>query len=524
MHRKPNILLILADELRADALGCFGNTICRTPHLDSLAASGTRFDQCMITQPTCTPSRASILTGCYPSAIGSRMVGCVTPDDQRFMTHALKRDGYRTVSIGKIHLMPQGTEVDLLSSRMTEQGKLNFYGFDEVDLVNGHGMHCRGPLYTPWLNEQVPDLQARYDAAKPISPGLNNAKGSLRTHTWELPPHTHSSVYIADRTCASLERFSSEARENQPFFMHVSFPDPHHPNTVPEPYASMYDPALMPKPVPAVNEQDGATPLQLSVHHGKNGSDHQATRDGVIGTPPDQYDRYTLADWQAAKAIYYGMVTLLDQQIGRILQTLKKTGLDRDTLVVFLSDHGDYLGDHGMFGKGFHYDSVLRTPLIVAGPDIVAGRKLDGMASTVDLAPTLLDYANVPLPSAMQGVSMCRAIRGDEPLPRDAALTENDDDIAVMRARTLTTRQWKITWYCNTQDGELYNRQQDPDERVNRWHDPKLASVKSQLLNHLLEHVVCATDMSNGRSQKPAPPIPHWLPSPISICIEESNT
>lgn len=522
MSDQPNILLILADELRADALGCFGNPICRTPHLDSLAASGAQFEQCMITQPTCTPSRASILTGCYPSAIRSRMVGCVTPQDERFLPRVMKKSGYRTVSIGKIHLIPQGVEVEELGDALEHDGDLDYYGFEEVDLVNGHGMHCRGPQYTPWLKEQVPDLQQCYDAEKDISPGVNSPTGRLRTHTWELPPHTHSSVYIADRACERLERFASDATGDQPFFMHVSFPDPHHPNTVPQPYASMYDPNKMPAPIPPVNASDGATQRQLDVHHGKGLSQNTKSRDGVVGTPPDEYDRYTLADWQATKAIYYGMVSLLDEQIGRILQSLRETGLDRDTLVVFLSDHGDYLGDHGMFGKGFHYDSVLRTPLIIAGPDVVAGRKCDGMASTVDLAPTLLEYAKVSPPPAVQGVSMCNSLTGDAPLPRDAVLTENDDDIAVMRVRTLTTCQWKITWYCNSQDGELYDRQQDPDERINRWHDPQLSDVKSQLIQHLLEHVVCAVDMSNGRSQKPAPPIPHWLPSPISFSTQEA--
>jgi arylsulfatase len=353
----PNIILILCDELRADALGCLGSTIVQTPHLDRLAAEGTLFTQCMITQPTCTPSRASILTGCYPSTLRTRMVGCDTPDDPRFLPRVLAQHGYHTASIGKIHLVPQRDEPATIAQRLTT-GDHTYYGFQEIDLVNGHGDGCFGPQYSAWLQAKVPDWAERLQQRRPYAQGVN-------TCTWELPPEVHSSQYIADRAVDFLAR-----PHDQPFFLHVSFPDPHYPFTVPEPYASRYRPEDMPPPIPPVTESEGMPPLHTQVYQRQGGAitrpDGRPT-DRIIGTPPHDYARYTPADWQQVKAIYYGMVTLLDDCIGRVLHAVDANGLRDNTVVVFLSDHGDYLGDHGFYGKGLPYDSVLRVPLIWRG-------------------------------------------------------------------------------------------------------------------------------------------------------------
>ena len=237
---KPNILLIFADELRADHLGCFGHPVVQTPNLDRLAARGCRFDQCMIAQPTCTPCRASVLTGCYPSTIRSRMVGCVTPDDPRFLPRVLGEAGYRTRSIGKIQLAPQGEEPRRVEETRTAAGDVDYYGFHDVDLVNGHGDRCFGNGYSPWLRERVPDLDQRRDGKHSL-PHASKALADrgLGPYSYELPLETHSSCYIADRAVKALKAAADGA---EPFFLHVSFPDPHHPFTVPEPYAGRYRP------------------------------------------------------------------------------------------------------------------------------------------------------------------------------------------------------------------------------------------------------------------------------------------
>jgi arylsulfatase len=500
MTKNPNIIMILCDELRADALGCYGNTIIDTPNIDRLATMGTRFDQCMVTQPTCTPSRASILTGCYPSAIRSRMVGCYTPDDTRFLPRILSENGYRTASIGKLHLVPQGAEPDVIASRLeSEDG--TYYGFREIDLVNGHGDRCFGPQYSKWLNERVPDLAERLERKQPYPDGVN-------TYTWELPEEVHSSHYIADRTIEFLEQ-----ADKQPFFLHVSFPDPHYPFTVPEPYASQYNPDDMPPPIHPINEEDDMPPLHTQVYRRQNTADiHPDGRpvDRVIGTPPHVYSDYTVEDWQQVKAIYYGMVALLDDCIGRILNTIDQLDLMDNTIIVFLSDHGDYLGDHGFYGKGLPYDSVLRVPVIWAGSGIKTAGIIDSVESTLDIASTLLDMISISEPEAMQGKSLKTLLGGENQKRLSVVMTENDDDFAGVRMRTITTKRWRLTYYLNEPFGELIDRENDPNETHNLWNNPEYDSVKQDLFNQLMNEVLASIDMSNGRKQKPSAPIPKW--------------
>ncbi|MFW5856888.1 MAG: sulfatase, partial [Planctomycetota bacterium] len=337
-RRRPNILVLLADELRADALGCFGHPVIRTPHLDRLAAGGVRFDQCRIPQPTCTPCRASLLGGTFPSALRSRMVGCRTPDDPRFLPRILGAAGYRTASIGKIHLVPQGDEPEAIEATRRPDGTVDYYGFREVDLVNGHGDHCFGPDYTSWVQERI----RAAETDPPAHESLCNVPGCYR---WPLPPEAHSGTYIADRAVSFLE---DAPGGSAPWFLHCSFPDPHHPFTVPEPYASLYAPEAMPTPLPPITECVDPPPVGLDAYRGRPTAFRKPNGQGVdhvIGTPAHPYAEYTAADWAVVRAVTGGMVTLLDACVGRVLDALEATGQAENTLVVFASDHGDYLGD-----------------------------------------------------------------------------------------------------------------------------------------------------------------------------------
>ncbi len=496
----PNILMILVDEMRADALGCFGNGMIKTPNLDRLAAAGVRFDQCMIPQPTCTPCRAALLTGCFPSALRSRMVGCVTPDDPRFLPRVLGNAGYSTASIGKIHLRPQGAEPHAVEESRGADGVYDYYGFQYVDLVNGHGDHTFGPRYTPWLRKRVPDWEERRKAAKRL--------GAIPDcRSWPFPLEVHSSEYIADR---SVEYLHQAATRGAPFFLHCSFPDPHHPFTAPEPYASMYSPADMPPPLSAITESVNPPPPGLDAYAGKATAYMRpdgAPVDRVIGTPPRPFHTYTEEDYRVVRAITAGMVTHLDACIGRVLDALEASGQADNTLVVFASDHGDYLGDYGLFGKGLHYDCVLRTPLLMRGSGLPRSREVNQMASLVDVAPTLYELIGLDEPEALQGFSMKPGLDNPAAWSRDAALTENDDDMAELRLRTLTTEYWKLTLYAGDSYGELYDRRRDPRERVNLWNDPAHATVQAQLMHRLADHMLCAIDGANGRVQTPRPPI-----------------
>jgi len=493
--KHPNILLICGDEMRGDAMGYAGNPFVKTPNLDRLAGEGAMWKRCFATQPTCTPSRASFLTGCHSSVLRSRMVGCWTPDDPRFLAHSFHAAGYHTASIGKIHLVPQRDEVEWMQRRMHADG--HYFGFREVDLVNGHGDNCFGPGYSPWLEERCPDWNERRHSRRPLREGLKPC------YEWSLTPETHSGNYLVEKT---MEFFGRP--HDKPFFLKVSFADPHHPFTVPESYRRMYDPRKMPPP------KTGAI---------GNG----ATQPSLIGTKSDCED-YSTEDWQVIKATYYGMITQLDAQVGEILASLEERGLAEETIVVFLSDHGDYLGDHQMYGKGHCYEGDTRVPLIVRGPGIQPGTKIAGIGSLLDLAPTLLDLAGVPEPEGVQGISQKAALAGDVSRLRKTALIENDDDRAPARMRTLVTEDWKLTVFAGSQNGRLFHYSSDPEELNNRWNDPDCESIQRTLERRLLEEVVLAADPANGRKQSPAPAIPKLppaqpIPSPVAMQAFEAK-
>ena len=502
---RPNVILIFTDQLRADALGCYGSTIVSTPNIDRMAQSGVLFEDCMITQPTCTPSRASILTGCYPSAIRSRMVGCATPDDPRFLPRLLKTAGYHTASIGKIHLVPQGEEQRRIDESIYD-GELDYFGFSEIELVNGHGAGCMGSEYINELSDAVPDWRERYEAREFYADGIAGAKAG--THKYPYPAEFASSSYVADRAIEFLNR-----EHDSPFFLHLSFNDPHHPFTVPEPWASMYPPEKMPLPTER-SAPDTMPPWYKKIFDG-DGSDRVVDgtyNDPITGTVPMKYSDLKPADWQQVKAIYYGMISHLDHHLGRVLDALESTGQTEQTILVFVTDHGEYLGDHGFVGKGYHFEPVIKTPLIYNGPGIQSGECASGIASTVDIAPTILDLCGVDEPVGVHGISQADLLEVGGVSKRNTAITENDDDLAGEKMRTLTRSDWKLTYYTGREYGELYDRTNDPEERNNLWFLPEHREIRNELERELLEEVLCTLDILPVRHQKPVPIPKKWIP------------
>jgi arylsulfatase A-like enzyme len=427
------------------------------------------------------------------------MVGCYTPDDPRFLPHVLSAKNYHTASIGKIHLVSQGAEPQAI-----EQTEGDYFGFQTIDLVNGHGDNCFGPKYTPVLRDKMPDFEIQKRKRQKYKPGVKDS------HSYELPPEMHSSNYIGDRTVEFLEQTA-----DKPFFLHVSFPDPHHPFTVPAPYDTMYDPDEMPAPIPPLTETSNVPSFHLDTYFARNYRIHNKDKgvDRVIGTKPEPYYEYTLADWQKTISLYYGMITLLDENVGRILDTLESTSLADNTLVIFTADHGEYLGDHGLYGKGLPYHPSLNVPLIFSGPNVQADTQIDNVATTLDIVPTIYDTAQIAEPEGVQGQSLKSVLNGQELAFRKSVLTENDDDFVPMKMRTLTTNDWKLTYYANEPFGELYDRKNDPQELNNLWNAPSYAELRTELMNRLLEEVICSFDVANGRRQKPSPPQAiKWIP------------
>jgi arylsulfatase A-like enzyme len=291
------------------------------------------------------------------------------------------------------------------------------------------------------------------------------------TQTWKnaVAEEDHPTTWVADRAIDWLSQVDG------PFFAWVSFTDPHHPMDPPHPWADMYAATDVVEVLPDIHPDEFETKPWI----------HKAWTTGARGRELEWANPggATLSREELATMVagYYGMVSQLDHNIGRVLDALAASGLDEDTLVIATTDHGELLGDHQMIFKGpLHYEGLLRVPLIVRGPGFDGGRVVTDPVGTIDLAPTALMAAGVEVPSSIEGRPLLDG-------PREHVLTENDHQMLFrLPLRTLTTTRYKVTRYEEQEGvGELYDLQEDPGEIVNRWDDPDYASVRSDLLTTL---------------------------------------
>ncbi len=488
---RPNILLITSDQQRADCMG-FENTHIRTPHLDALARAGTRFSSNITPNLVCQPSRASILTGLLPLTHGvwDNGVDLDPAVGERGFAGTLARAGYRTAFVGKAHFATKST---FLPTGTPECGRSQgaygaewfgpYMGFEHVELcVLGH-MHRARPLERPprghyerWLLARGAEEEGVRLWAQETRPG----SGAAQTWSSALPVAWHNSTWIADRTIAWL---GERPRGDQPFCVWVSFPDPHHPFDCPEPWSSMYDPRDVPLPLHRRRDLHRRPWWHKAVLEGAP----QLADPGMLkfrtesSRVPDQTDRQ-LAEMTAN---YYGMISLIDHSVGRILGALKDLGLDGSTLVVYTTDHGELLGNHGLYLKlPIAYEDLLRVTLVARGPHVAPGRVVAEPVSTLDLAPTFYDYAGVAAPHELQGRSL-RRLLGGEAEPRDVAYSEwhvHASRCGVgLQLRTVRTRTHKCTFELGSGAGELYDLANDPGEMDDRFDDPGCDQIKREL-------------------------------------------
>jgi len=488
---RPNILLITSDQQRADCNG-FENPRIRTPHIDRLARDGTRFSANITPNLVCQPSRASILTGLLPLTHGvwDNGVDLDPAVGAGGFAGTLARAGYQTAFLGKAHFATKSTfaptgspECNKSQARYGPDWRGPYMGFQHVELtVLGH-MHRTRPIERPpvghyerWLIARGLDEEALKLWAQDTRPGA----GAAQTWSSGLPVAWHNSTWIADRTIAWLrERRSTDA----PFCAWASFPDPHHAFDCPEPWSSMYDPKDMPLPAHRVRDLERRPWWHKAVLEGAP----QLTDPALLkyrtegSRVPDQSDRQ-LAEMTAN---YYGMISLIDHSVGRILGALADLGLERDTLVVYTTDHGELLGNHGLYLKHpIPYEDLLRVTLVARGPGVAAGRVVGEPVSTLDLAPTFYDLAGVAAPLAVQGRSL-RKLLGGAAETREVAYSEwhvHPSRCGVgLQLRTVRTRTHKCTFDLGSGAGELYDLVNDPAEMDNRFGDPGCATVQKEL-------------------------------------------
>ncbi len=476
-----NVLFICTDQQRKDSLGCYGHPSAATPNLDALAAGGLRCEGNIVANPICMPNRMSMLTGQYPRNHGQWTNGLLLDPLPLTLPEHLRRQGWRTASIGKIHLTPTGCDDDRSYEsrqrwrRITEDPTSGgayahlgpYAGFEHVELTIGHG-GALNAHYEQWYRDRGGTdemLMVCKDEGVPERPGVR-----------DLPVALHHTTFVAERAEALLERM---AGCDAPFFAHVSFPDPHHPFDPPREAAEKVDPAAEPEPIGSAEDLAGRPPHYEAVHRG--GWGRRGFRE------PRYPEGFQPEHARIIRARTTAMVNMIDQGVGRILDTLQRTGLKDSTLVVFTSDHGDMLGDHGMVKKGpFSFRQLLNTPLIVHGPGVAVGVS-QRLISDVDLAPTLCEALGAePMPFA-DGRSVWDHLQNPELPARDEALLEYrtgfNDYACAMHVTEETT-------YVRYQDGqeELNDLAADPQERCNHASDQpeRCAELRARLLDVLL--------------------------------------
>jgi arylsulfatase A-like enzyme len=440
-----NVLCIITDQQRQDSIGAYGNDVVETPNLDALAADGTRFDRAYTPTAICSPARASIVTGVTPTTHGvTRNIRSGTTIDEEFPCYPqLLRDaGYNVGLDGKSHL---GKHPEAFGF----EGE-HYHGFmhpleheDYVAYLDEHG-------FEHWSEAVVDQYPSNADYVI----------GGVDTR----PVEASFTYFIAERTIERIESYADDP--DTPFYVGSHFFGPHRPYFVPERYFEMYDPDDIHLPESAVKERFEDKPTVQQHRYEKTDLESLSVR-----------------EWREIIAVYYGYVTFIDDQIGRILDTLEDRGVADDTAVLFTTDHGSFVTAHKNLDKGpLMYEDVYNVPLITRGLGI-EDDATDAFASLLDLAPTVLDLADVPIPEVYEGRSLRDLARGTDDW-RDHVVAEFHGLNYPYEQRMLRTDRYKFV--LNAGDvSELYDLERDPHELTNRVSDPDYADVRDRLETQL---------------------------------------
>jgi arylsulfatase A-like enzyme len=492
MKKPPlNILLITSDQQHWNTLGV-DNPKILTPNLDRLCQQGTRFSRAYCPNPTCTPTRATLLTGLMPSQNGAWTLGTKLREDLPTLPGLLSKGGYYSGLVGKAHFQPLvGDDTYTSIERHPYLRDLEFwrnfqgdwYGFDRVETARMHADEGHaGGHYALWMEEK--GFKNWQDFFQPI-PGREGPKRDAYTHDpenrkWDLPEEMHYTSWTGERTVAMID----EALEaDKPFYIWSSFHDPHPPYIVSEPWASMYDPEDMDPGNMTPGEHD-ANPDHFRYAAAENHPDFwEEAKQGQGAIHGGRFQGgYSKRGLQERMAIYYGMVSFMDKEIGRILDALEERGLAENTLVVFTTDHGHFLGQHGLNAKAIHhYEDLLRLPFIVRGPGVPANAVSSDLQNLVDLPKTFMTQALGEAPIHLQGVDQTSSWNGKGPV-RKWSLTENHHGYTRFHMNTLVTERYKLTVHRESDQGELFDLQEDPGEVRNLWTDPGSQDLKRNLL------------------------------------------
>jgi arylsulfatase A-like enzyme len=488
--KRPNIVFICTDQQRFDSLGCTGNPVVCTPHLDSLASQGTRFERHNTPCPICSPSRATIFTGLYPRNHRLVVNGMALDTALPTLPGRLADAGYRTHGIGKHHLQPilAPAELNMPESTAFWQNpeaahwKGPYYGLQSVNFVIGEADQAvnSGGHYARWLRGNHPG------AVSLLAPeaALGSRPADL-DEVWKsaIPADLHYNTWITQEATHFIKQ------ADEPFFLFVSFPDPHHPFAPPRPYCDYFAPqeVLLPRVVPGELER------MPSYYRDIFCPGAEGFLQSYWGSPDDVEQGFLLQtsglneeSLRLAIAHTYGMIKMIDDAVGSIMETLRQCGLDDDTIILFTSDHGELLGDHGLLHKGPPpYRQLREIPLIIKGPGLPAGETVAALTSHADLMPTLLDLAGEDREQEkFDGISLRTLLSGTTDSVREILFAEYHPRSKAKQFynQTVLTDCWRLTIYpLKPEWGELFDQTNDPYEHFNRYFEPGYEDIVQEL-------------------------------------------
>ena len=465
--KRPNVLWICTDQQRYDTICALGNRHINTPCIDAFVAKGVSFTHAFAQSPVCTPSRAAFMTGRYPRTTKCRQNGQALPPNEKLVSRLFADADYTCGLAGKLHLATCANGI--VETRIDD----GYHVF--------HWSHHPQPdwpenAYTQWLHTRGTSWEELYEG-----PSTDYIKHGV-------PEEYSQTTWCAERAIDFIRE-----QNGAPWFFNYNCFAPHHPFDPPAEYLARYNPDELPLPKSRPDELTGKTTYQQL--------DSRFAHDD-----PDGYDVASMTDRDKREvtAAYYAMVELIDKQVGRMVAALEETGQLENTIVIFMSDHGEMLGDHGVFLKGPHfYDEAVRVPLIFSWKDrFAADLRADCLMELIDIAPTLLEAAGIEVPEYIQGRSLMPILLGqaNSDQHRDCVFSEyyNAWTHKHTYGSMLRTRDEKIIVYHGTDQGEMYDLKADPDEFENLWDDPRHTERKLRLMKACFDASVFTMD--------PAPP------------------
>ncbi|MEX0777007.1 MAG: arylsulfatase [Phycisphaeraceae bacterium] len=449
--RKPNIVLICVDQMRYDCLSIAGHPAVETPHLDALAHGGTRFTQAHTAVASCIASRVALMTGLSQRTHGR--VGYQDGVETNYpvtLAGELSRGGYQTVNIGKLHVHPQRNPIGFEKS-VLHDGVVHYYGADyQSD-------------YESWVRDTYgPDADGLL--------GHGITANSWVARPWHLEETAHPSYWITTKAAEFLQ----SGRDDRPFFLNLSFVAPHPPLVPPQCFFDQY--LRQDLPAPPVGDWLHKLPLDPQAQ--------RWTHDTICGIldPRAQH---------RAQAGYYGLITQIDHQVSRFIEHLMRQGLDHDTLIMFVSDHGELLGDHHLFRKTLPYAGSARIPLILRLPPVWredAARTCDAVVELRDLMPTLLDAAGLPIPACVEGASLLPLVRGQKRDLRPYLHGEHSG--GALSNHYIVDGRYKYIWYSQLGVEQLFDTREDPQELHDMVEHASQAEHLERLRGHLVRELI----------------------------------